>query len=247
MVSWTEIEYFNIDDVLVKTEVKAKPLINVYVYGPVIGFEEPEASGFAGHGRRDAFGAVSLDDGETWKVTNLSNSADDSSFIVSTPLVDPGAAEGEGTDIVVDDQDGATIVEAAWDATGNFGRLDVEGEADSRDRVEIRNAVTQDVLFTVRADRVGEFDIARSLADAPCYVQAGVDGVFGPETEVVDAGEDCVGVPGVGEPELITDYPGDVPNVFHAVAGNKVMVAWHSKFCQAGNPVWAAEYPDVMM
>jgi hypothetical protein len=68
----TTIEYINIDGVLVKEEVIAKPLISAYVYGPVIGFEEPEASGFVGHGRRDAFGAVSLDDGETWKVTNLS-------------------------------------------------------------------------------------------------------------------------------------------------------------------------------
>ena len=86
----TTIEYNNIDDVLVKEEAIAKPLISAYVYGPVIGFEEPEASGFVGHGRRDAFGAVSLDDGETWKTTNLSNSADKSSFEVSTPLQDPG-------------------------------------------------------------------------------------------------------------------------------------------------------------
>ena len=116
------VEYYNIDDVLVKTEEKAKPLINVYVYGPVIGFEEPEASGFAGHGRRDAFGAVSLDDGETWKVTNLSNSADKSSFEVSTPLQDPGVAEDEGSSIEFD-EDGPTLEEAAWDAKrrgGNF-------------------------------------------------------------------------------------------------------------------------------
>ena len=78
----TTIEYNNIDDVLVKEEVIAKPLISAYVYGPLISFEEPLASGFVGHGRRDAFGAVSLDDGETWKVTNLSNSADQSSFTV---------------------------------------------------------------------------------------------------------------------------------------------------------------------
>jgi hypothetical protein len=130
------VEYYNIDDVLVKTEVKAKPLINAYVYGPVVTFENIEAVGFAGHGRRDAFGAVSLDDGETWKVTNLSNSADKSSFVVSTPIQDPGVAE----------------------------------------------------------------------------------------------------------PLPITDYPGDVPNVFHAVAGNKVLVAWHSKFCSSGNPAWSSEF-----
>ena len=88
------IEYYNIDDVLVKTELNAKPLINVYVYGPVIGFDDAHAtSGYAGHGRRDGFAAVSLDDGETWKVTNLSNSADLSSFEVTTPLQDPGCAD----------------------------------------------------------------------------------------------------------------------------------------------------------
>ncbi|MEN8180529.1 MAG: choice-of-anchor O protein [Pseudomonadota bacterium] len=81
---------------------------------------------------------MSLDDGETWKVTNLSNSADESSFEVSTPLQDPGEAD----------------------------------------------------------------------------------------------------------PSLITDYPGDVPNVFHGVAGNKVLVAWHSKFCSSGNPAWGAEFPS---
>ena len=31
--------------------------------------------GFGGHGKRDAFAAVSFDDGNTWKTTNLSDSA----------------------------------------------------------------------------------------------------------------------------------------------------------------------------
>ena len=46
--------------------------INVYVFGPVITFDDFSQSGFPGHGRRDAFAAVSLDDGATWKKTNLS-------------------------------------------------------------------------------------------------------------------------------------------------------------------------------
>ena len=128
------IEYYNIDDALVKTEEKAKPLINVYVYGPVIGFDDFSQSGFPGHGRRDAFGAVSLDDGETWKVTNLSNSADESSFDIAPPgIPDPGLPHDEPSD-------------------------------------------------------------------------------------------------------PITAYPGDVNNVFHAVAGNRVLVAWQSKFCSSGFP-----------
>ena len=36
--------------------------------------------GFVGHGKRDAYAAVSLDDGATWKRTNLSQSAALSSF-----------------------------------------------------------------------------------------------------------------------------------------------------------------------
>jgi len=238
------IEYYNVDDELVKTLDKAKPLINVYVYGPVIGFENPEASGFAGHGRRDAFGAVSLDDGETWKLTNLSDSANQSSFTVSTPLQDPGLAEGEEGSAIEFDPNGPTFEEVVWDAKRRGGKLHVHGDTqtNNRERVEIRNAVTQDVLFTIRSAKEGEFEKERRLAYDPCLVQAGVDGVFGPAVEVKDATEECVG-PDTGGSTMITEYPGDVPNVFHAVAGNKVMVAWHSKFCSSGNPVWGSNFP----
>jgi hypothetical protein len=51
----------------------AKPLVGVYIYGPVEGVE---GVGFVGHGKRDAFAAVSLDDGNSWKRTNLSESAE---------------------------------------------------------------------------------------------------------------------------------------------------------------------------
>jgi hypothetical protein len=66
------IEYYDVDGALVDTRTGAKPLIGVYIYGPVEGVE---GVGFVGHGRRDAFAAVSLDDGITWKDTNLSESA----------------------------------------------------------------------------------------------------------------------------------------------------------------------------
>jgi len=225
------IVYNNIDGVLVKTEEKAKPLINVYVYGPVDAFEDFSQSGFPGHGRREAFGAVSLDDGETWKNTNLSNSADSSSFTIGIAIPDPGAASTD-TPIEVDDPDGATIVEAVWDISGSFGELEVVGEAESRDRVTIRNAVTQEALFVARADRNGDFDVERRLEVAPCYVQAGVDDVFGPAIEVEGAPEDCE-----GKDVILTDqYPGDATNVFHSTAGNKVLVAWQSKFCSSGFP-----------
>ncbi|MGD8498082.1 MAG: hypothetical protein PVG82_04195, partial [Chromatiales bacterium] len=73
-------DYYNIDDVLVETLPVAKPLVNVFIYGPQ--FEVPETA-FA-HRFFDTFAAVSLDDGDTWKQTNLSRSADLSSFNIET-------------------------------------------------------------------------------------------------------------------------------------------------------------------
>lgn len=32
------------------------------------------------------------------------------------------------------------------------------------------------------------------------------------------------------------EYPGDVPTVSHAIAGNKILVAWTSKYCDQGSP-----------
>lgn len=45
------VKHTNIDDVLVKAGEKANPLINVYVYGPVIGFDDFFQSCFPGHDR----------------------------------------------------------------------------------------------------------------------------------------------------------------------------------------------------
>ncbi len=124
------IEYKNVDDVVVEERDHAKPLIGVYIYGPYV---EVEGTGFVGHGRRDAWGAVSLDDGETWKKTNLSQSADKASSSVKRP--------------------------------------DIE-------------------LFS---------DIKQEK------------------------------------------YPGDVVNIFHAIAGNKVLVAWPSRFCSGGEPAYSLD------
>jgi hypothetical protein len=123
------LEYRDIDEQLVDTREYAKPLVNVMMYGP---FEDFEGIGFIGHGTRDAYASVSLDDGETWKQTNLSESADDSS-----------------SDVLREDVD----------------------------------------LF------------------------AGTDGY----------------------------YPGDVINVVHAVAGNKVLVAWPSRYCASGQPNYSLD------
>ena len=78
--SSTSVEHHNVDGDLVETVNEAKPQIGVFLHGPVEHVETDEEIGFTGHGKRDAYAAVSLDDGNTWKVTNLSESADQSSI-----------------------------------------------------------------------------------------------------------------------------------------------------------------------
>ena len=128
-------QYYNIDGVLEETRELAKPLIGVYMYGP---FEEVEHVGFVGHGRRDAYAAVSLDDGITWKETNLSESAHLTSC--------------------------------------NNGKCD----------------------FT-------RTDIPLFAGDLAYY------------------------------------YPGDVLNMSHAIADNRVLVAWPSRFCAQGQPNYSLD------
>ena len=114
---------------------------------------------------------MSLDDGETWKVTNLSNSGDESSFEIAEPgIPDPGVAPGEGGSlIVVDDPDGATIDTAEWNARRNGGRINVQGDTntDSRERVTIRDAVSQEELFSFNSQRTGEFQRERTASGSP--------------------------------------------------------------------------------
>ena len=74
------IDYYNADGAVVETREYARPLIAHYIDGHVESIEEEGYGGFPGHGERDAYGAVSLDDGATWKRTNLSQSGDLSSF-----------------------------------------------------------------------------------------------------------------------------------------------------------------------
>jgi hypothetical protein len=280
------IEYYNIDDVLVKTEEKAKPLISVYVYGPVIGFDDFSQSGFPGHGKREAYGAVSLDDGETWQVTNLSNSADNSSFTLTTDFLVPDAADpachhtapaeepvaalvADAPMLVQDDDDddddgpgggggqGNTadpeIEEAEWDAED--GELDIEGETGRRGRVEVTivNAATGAEVCTTRAETDGEFECEVEIEtdeEVPCSVVAVVGNAESEAVDVEDAPENCDDGTGGGEEcTLLTDYPGDVTNIFHAVAGNKVLAAWQSKFCSSGFPGYtggAVSDPDAL-
>ena len=119
-----DVDYLNVDGEVADTRTLGKPLVDVYHKGPVEGID---GIGFIGHGKRDAYAAVSLDDGLTWKTTNLSDSAGESS---------------------------------------------------------------SDVIRT----------------DIPLFA----------DTDYA--------------------YPGDVVNIFHAVAGNKVLVAWPSRYCSSGEP-----------
>ncbi|HBX71036.1 MAG TPA: hypothetical protein DEH25_17085, partial [Chloroflexi bacterium] len=77
---------------LAYTRPEAKPLIATYNDG--IEFEElNDMLGIqtgAGFGERDAFAALSLDDGATWKNVNLSDSADRSSFVLKNGHEYPG-------------------------------------------------------------------------------------------------------------------------------------------------------------
>ena len=65
------VDYLKYDETLYEARDLAKPLVTVYSDGHVTAIDEV---GFIGHGQRDFFGAVSFDDGATWKKTNLSNS-----------------------------------------------------------------------------------------------------------------------------------------------------------------------------
>ena len=76
----TSIEYSTPTTRVVETLEYAQPLIVHYTDGHVDFIEEEGYGGFPGHGERDAYGAVSLDDGATWKRTNLSKSGNLSSI-----------------------------------------------------------------------------------------------------------------------------------------------------------------------
>jgi hypothetical protein len=141
--------YYNADGTVVETRELAKPLVGVYMYGPVelpqvvnpeTGELEDAPIGFIGHGRRDAYAAVSLDDGVTWKETNLSESS-------------------------------------------------AETSCDSANCNVIR-------------------------ADIPLF-----NGTGG-------------------------SYPGDVTNLFHSIAGNRVLVAWQSRYCGSGQPNYSLDNPE---
>jgi hypothetical protein len=230
------VDYYDIDGALSKSETVARPLIGAYIHGPVVGVD---GTGFVGHGARDAFAAVSLDDGNTWKRTNLSNSADQSSFTVSIPFPDP-TDTGDPLDEIEFDPNGLIIDDTEIDVEKSKVELKAKGHgAERKDKVYVRDAFTQEIFGKTKAEDDGKWEFETKFkGEPPCMIQAGVDGVYGPPVVVDGADPGCAASTG---PALITDYPGDVVNIFHAVAGNRVVVAWPSRFCERGSPGYTAD------
>ena len=74
-----ELEYYDEDGVLMRTENRAKPLVMTYTEEVFL------EDGVTPSGAHDVWAAVSRDDGESWKRQNLSRMADKSSFTVIRP------------------------------------------------------------------------------------------------------------------------------------------------------------------
>ena len=227
-----QVDYLNADGGLVETLPVAKPLVSVFIHGPAIGVE---GTPFA-HSFMDAFAAVSLDDGVTWKPTNLSESADQSSFRLGLNVTlashdDEDEDDGDDHHAAV----GPIIDKAKWE-DDKGGTLEVEGDdVDGKVTVSIINALTKEVVATTKADKEGEWEVEESrIGAAPCVIAAVVDGVQGPGVVPEDTPEDCDG-------GYIVDYPGGVHNIFHATVGNKVLVAWPSRYCDQGKPAYALQ------
>jgi hypothetical protein len=277
----------------VETLEVAKPLINVFIYGPLF---EVEHTAF-GHSFMDAYAAVSLDDGETWKQTNLSESADLSSFNLDEDHIpsdqdplpnDHNILLGQGNNAAYHangyetpftsectechgsglqgtaqtpscfschgqewEEDpslelGPVVYKA--EANVNNNKLEIDGYnalPDVNVIVTIINAVNGDVIGTAKAEDDGKFELEIRLPEGlPCVVAAQYTDeknfvVKGPGISVVDKQtgepiEECL-----GSPVDLVEYPGGVFNIFHASAGNKVLVAWPSRFCSQGQPAYS--------
>jgi len=286
------VVYNNIDEVLVERLPVAKPLINVFIYGPQF---EVHGTAFA-HRWFDTYAAVSLDDGETFKKTNLSDSAVESSFNIEEdhnpgghdPLPhdhnilfgskNNGAFHAKGYDTPYTAHcsechgsalQGTAQTPSCYSCHGSNkweeptplelgpiitsvifknNKLKGVGEnAASNIEVTIVNGETGDELTTTDATLTGTFVFnINPTVLPPCTVTALYDNspladVQGPALAVLDKDglllEECE-----GHPIDVTDYPGGAYNVFHAIAGNKVLVAWPSRYCQQGQPAYSIAF-----
>ena len=292
------VDYNNVDLLDVEDLGFAKPLVSVFIYGPTVPVDD---TAFA-HSFMDTFAGISLDDGVTWKTTNLSQTADMSSFTLGVDGSSGGGHDDElpadhnkiekddgliafhapgmdypytnectechgatlegghhrepscyschGPEWKEDAPDGITVVyieEATFkDKDDKDGKLDVEGEVEGLDyksTVTLINGVTEAVLATEEVDKDGEFEFEFKLDGMPpCTVAVIADGVQSFPIPVLDEKTDEPLETCEGEPVDLTVYPGGTYNVFHATAGNKVLVAWPSRFCQQGQPAYSFAY-----
>ncbi|NNK32882.1 MAG: hypothetical protein HKP02_07140 [Xanthomonadales bacterium] len=287
--------YFDVDGVQKDTRLLAKPLVNVFIYGPGVGVD---GTAFA-HSFMDTYSAISLDDGLTWKPTNLSESSTQSSFNLDTdhdeaqqePLPadhrillgskNNGALHAPGYEMPYTahctECHGRALTGTAqapscyschgsrwkeepmngvgpivYEAIYKNSKLVGSGEnADSALDVDIVDGFSGDVLFSENVTLTGTFSfVFRPTGLPPCTVAAAQDGDTGPAIQVVDKDgvplEDQLDNEGKaicqGPDVDLTVYPGGTYNVFHAVAGDSVLVAWPSRFCQEGQPAYSFAY-----
>lgn len=278
--------YLNIDGVEVENLDVARPLISVFLHGPAFGVY---GTAFA-HSFFDVYGAVSLDDGSTWKQTNLSEAADLTSFDLDVDHVpsprDPlpgdhrillgsqnnGAWHADGYKMPFTahcmECHGPALTGTAqapscyschdsrwkedplpgvgpivYEAVYKNSKLQGKGEnALPKAEVMIVNGTTGEYLFSVDSTNKGYFDfVERPQGLPPCTVAAISGDEEGQSLTVTDKDgeplEQCE-----GSPLNVTNYPGGSHNVFHATAGNKVLVAWPSRFCEQGQPAYSFAY-----
>jgi len=137
------ITYEYLDATLNEDRDYAKPLVAVYIDA----LPEEETKSGAGFGAHDAYAAVSLDDGATWKSTNLSGSAHLSSFTLANGEPYPGDAhnmtfaiagdkvlvgwiskycDGGSPAYTMVDTEGKSIYPDLWGVSGSQGSVDYE-------------------------------------------------------------------------------------------------------------------------
>ena len=126
-------------------------------------------------------------------------------------------------------------------------KLMVDGEVegvDEKTTAELYNGVTGDHIATEKVEDEGEFEFGLKMygESAPCAVMVEVEGVESAVIPVIDKNtnepiENCE-----GEVYDLTAYPGGAYNVFHATVGNKVLVAWPSRYCKKGQPAYSFAY-----
>jgi len=160
---------------------------------------------------------------------------------------EPSCYSCHGSEWKEEAPDGITVVyieEATFkDKEDKEGKLDVEGEVEGLDykaTVTLINGVTEAVLATEEVDKKGEFEFEFKLDGMPpCTIAVIADGVQSLAVPVLDDKTDEVLEVCEGEPTDLSVYPGGAYNVFHATAGNKVLVAWPSRFCEKGQPAYS--------